>query len=288
MNRSTEIDSFAHTKNRLSFVLKTKKLVKFYPPQALDSFETSWALVEREQIKRWEFARMTDTVCDYLRTRIKEYLADKGESFRWLAKQAGVDYSTIYRLQSGEQRSLSFLNATRLLKFFEPVNYVTILSDFYPSETKELMSVGPEVTDDLSEHLAIDISLYRVFTFAAALNATREQVKEKYGSDGLQRIERLVELGVMSEKDGQFYDNLEGITFPSEGIIKRFAGHNFALISLDTPGSAAENLRGALNQEGLVEWHRTTQEYKTKLHNILRDKKGNIVVAGSIIIGPVE
>jgi hypothetical protein len=64
--------------------------------------------------------------------------------------------------------------------------------------------------------------------------------------------------------------------------------HHFEMVSLDTPGSAIENIRGALSEEGLVDWYQAKEEYKAKLHRILNEKKGEIVVVASLVQGPTE
>jgi hypothetical protein len=97
----------------------------------------------------------------------------------------------------------------------------------------------------------------------------------------------LLELGIIIEIDGRFYDNLEVALYPSEEINKRLAAHNYELISLDTPGTIAANYWGGVNQDGAMDWYDTIKECKAKLKQILKEKAGDIVVAGSFIAGPV-
>lgn len=231
---------------------------------------------------------MADTICDYLHAGIKKLLAERNESIRWLAKQCGVDYSTVYRLQSGEQKLLSFRNAVKILKFMEPGNYLAVLSDFYPFETRELGQSGQDKIDDLNYLIAADINLYRVLTFAVACNHTRADVKEKFGTDGVEKLEKLIKEGFIVENNGLFTDNLAGMTYPSEDTVKRVSMHHFDMIPLSTPGSLIENFRGGVTREGLIDIHNAGIEYRTRVHAALDDKKGDILVAGSLILGQVE
>jgi hypothetical protein len=228
------------------------------------------------------------SICAFLKPKIKEYVDSRRESFRWFSRQTGVDNTTIYRLVDGSQKNLSFLNASKILKILEPQSYLNVLADYYPAEAKEYVAVGPERAEALIAYLAKDTHLYRVFVFAATLNATSPQVKEKFGSDGLKRVEKLVELGILSEVGGAYVDNLKGIAFPSEEILKLVSVHHFDFVSLDTPGTSLENFRGAVDEDGVREIYRITSEYKEKFHEVLDKRKGNNVVVGSLIVGPVE
>lgn len=231
---------------------------------------------------------MAHTICAFLKPKIKEYVDSRSESFRWFSRQTGVDNTTIYRLVDGSQKNLSFLNASKILKVLEPQSYLNVLADFYPVESKEYVAVGSDKTEALIGYLAKDTQLYRVFVFAATLNASITQIKEKFGSDGMKRVEKLVELGILSEVDGMYLDNLKGIAFPSEEILKLVSVHHFDVVSLDTPGTSLENFRGAVDDDGVREIYRITSEYKEKIHEVLDKRKGNNVIVGSLIAGPVE
>lgn len=227
-------------------------------------------------------------VCSFLQNKIKDFAHSRDESLRWLAKQCEVDYSTIYRLQAGEQRSLSFQNAVKILKFIEPKSYLSILSDYYPFETSELSKAAPEKIDELAAMLAADIDLYHMLVFAGELNATRAEIKDKFGTRGIEHVDKLIELGILSETDGRLVDNLKGMSYPKEDIVKRVSIHHFAMIPLSSPGSILENFRGAVSEQGLRILYDAALEYRAKVHQTLDSEKGNIVVAGSLIAGRAE
>ncbi len=231
---------------------------------------------------------MAHPICGYLRPRIQKYVEAKGESLRWFSRQTGVDNTTIYRLQNGEQKSLSFQNADKIVRVLEPTHYLNTLADFYPEEIQGKKADLIANADALFTPLAKDPRLYEVYIFATGKKATREQVREKHGSAGVERIANLLELGLISEIDGRIYDNLEVALSPSDDISKRLAIHNYELINLDTPGTAAGNRWGGVSKEGLIDWYNAAQECKAKWTQILLEKSGDIVVAGSIVSGPVE
>ncbi len=231
---------------------------------------------------------MTYSVCSYLQSKIKEAVQKRGESIRWLAKQCGVDYSTIYRLHAGEQRSLSFQNASKILKQIEPDAYLSVLSDFYPFETKALSKVSPEKSEELLAILASDSYLYRVFTFAAETNASREVIQKKFGEDGVALLDKLIKYEILSESEQCMTDNLKGMSYPSDETAKRIALHSYPLTNLSTAGTILEHFRGAVDSEGVRDLYQAAEEYRTKIHKILDSRKGDIVVSGSLISGPME
>lgn len=228
---------------------------------------------------------MTDSICDYVRNRIKEALSNSGKSMRWLAKQCGVDYSIIYRVQSGEQRNLSFSSALKVMEYLEPSEHMSILKDFFPFETAALSKTSSDKAEELLTILAGDTHLYRVFVFAAEKSVTRKDVERKFGEDGLVQLDRLMKLEILSE---DFVDTLKGMNYPSEETAKRIAMHSYLLTNLSTPGTLLENFRGAVSLDGIREIYQAGMEYRAKIHQILDSKKGDILVSGSLISGPME
>lgn len=189
---------------------------------------------------------------------------------------------------SGEQKSLSFQNADKIVRVLEPTQSMSILADFFPDETRGRKAELIANAEALIEPLAKDPRLYEVYIFATGKKSTREQIKDRHGSAGIDRITDLLELGVILEIDGRFYDNLDANLFPSDEANKRLASHNLELINLDTPGTSAGNRWGGVSREGLIAWYNTAQECKAKWTQILLENAGDIVVAGSVISGPVE
>ena len=50
----------------------------------------------------------------YIETRIDELLGKRGLSFYWLSKEAGVSYSTLWRLKKGKALGINFVTLEKL------------------------------------------------------------------------------------------------------------------------------------------------------------------------------
>lgn len=229
---------------------------------------------------------MTHDICSYLQSRIREAVQKRGESIRWLAKQCGVDYSTVYRLQAGEQKRLSFINAKKILSFIEPSKADGILSDFYPRESKELgLKTG---ADELAAILADDLMLYKVYAYAEVEEVSRDSVKERFGKEGLLHLDKLLSLGILAEDGNGFRSTLDGRAYPPEPVVKKTAIHHFSMVSLDSPGSIIEDMRGGLSDDGIRELYEAVAELREKALKIMREKKGSRLAVLSAIAGPGE
>ncbi|HYX34993.1 MAG TPA: hypothetical protein VE954_18000, partial [Oligoflexus sp.] len=110
------------------------------------------------------------SICDFLKEEIRDFVSQKDESLRWFSRQADVDYTTIYRLSSGEQKRLSFLNAYRILKVISPAGYLGVLGDFYPDEVREIAGTSPASIDKraaIAEAVLKDLLTFKVYTYAS-------------------------------------------------------------------------------------------------------------------------
>ncbi len=229
-------------------------------------------------------------VCDYLQEKIRDFVSNKNESYRWFARQCGVDNTTIYRLSTGEQKNLSFLNAQKILTLLDPENAVTNLTSFYPDETREIFGNGPKVARDranISELLSQNFSLFKVFVFvSASLNANAESVKNQFGLEGLGFLDTLLSIGAIKDENGSLIDAIEGTIYPSDAAGKRMATYTVEMTNLQSPGSHIANLRANLSPEGLYAWYDASVEYKKRLQAIASDMGGDIVAVASTISGP--
>lgn len=50
----------------------------------------------------------------YIETRIDELLGKRGRSFYWLSKNAGISYSTLWRLKKGKAQGINFITLEKL------------------------------------------------------------------------------------------------------------------------------------------------------------------------------
>jgi hypothetical protein len=232
---------------------------------------------------------MAHEACVYLRDEIKKFITARDESLRWFSKQCGVDYSTIYRLSAGEQRTIGFSKAHRILSVLKTDNYLEKLSEWFPHETKEILGVGEKIAAEriaIAESLSADYSLFKVFVFAATVpEANRETVLKQFGLEGGVLLETLLEIGALKEENGRYIDCIEGTVYPSEGAAKRIAGYNVTMVSLSSPASLLLNLRASLSTDGLKAWYAAGIEYRLKLQNVAATMKGDILAVASAISG---
>ncbi|HET9236150.1 MAG TPA: hypothetical protein VFO10_02795 [Oligoflexus sp.] len=224
------------------------------------------------------------SICDYLQSRLKDYIAQKHESVRWFVTHSGVSYSTIYRLYNGEQKKLSFANAKAILNFISPAEAASILADFYPDEASGLGTA--KGADELAAILADDLPLYKVFAFAEMADIGRNEVKEEFGRQGLLLLDKLVDLGILIETGSGFKSTLEGRAHPPEEVVKKTAIHHFHMVALSEPGSIIEDMREGLSDEGIRDLYEAVEELRTKALKIAAEKKGNRLAVLSVIAGP--
>jgi hypothetical protein len=237
---------------------------------------------------------MAHSICEYLRVRIRDFLATRDESLRWLSRQSKVDYSAIYRLHAGDQKSLSFGNAYKILKFMDPASYLNILGEFYPDPLRDLTRGSSDIDAKAAIASAVlrDFSMYRVLVFASASSDTsRAMVAARFGTDGLEQLDKLIALGALAERshgDG-LVDLLDCETLYSDEALRQYAKFNVDIVDLLKPCSTIQNIRTGLNDRGLVEWYNAATEFKNKLHAIDRnaDLRGPIPAVASVSAGPI-
>ncbi len=237
---------------------------------------------------------MAHPICNYLKPRIKEFVEERCESLRWLSRQTGVDNTTIYRLAEGSQRNLSFLNASKILKFIEPACYLQVLGEFYPDETRQVIGKDADAVDKKAavlEEVLKEYALHRVYLYAAtAPEVTREKVVAKFGADGLELLDSLIAIGAISDIGGFLTDNTNGAVLVSIDAIKRNGEHNIRGLNLSLEGTLMYNLRTNLNETGLMRWYHALNNVRATLQEISEnnDLKGEIVVVATTASGPIK
>src|SRR5688572_7843887 len=137
---------------------------------------------------------MVHPFCQYARTQIKEVLAARGESLRWLSKQTKIEYHRIYRIDAGEMKTLSYFDANKLLTFVEPETADGTLKRFYPAETGHLPA-QPSVDANEYQDKLLAFTLrsqlhWTIFLhIATKRRVTRAEVKEITGEIGLKALD---------------------------------------------------------------------------------------------------
>lgn len=230
---------------------------------------------------------MTRSICELLREKIRDFVSEKNESLRWFSRQADVDYTTIYRLNSGEQKRLSFLNAYRILKVISPAGYLAVLGDFYPDEVREVAGTSPSSIDKraaIAESVLKDYLTFKVYTYASTSpRVNREKVALRFGYEGIERLENLINMTALSEEDGIFKDNLEGEVLLSIEAIKKTGQFTIEAVNLSEPGSVMENIRASLSPEGHKKWFDAVMECRAKLHEIAASEKGEVAAVATLL-----
>jgi hypothetical protein len=213
---------------------------------------------------------MTNAVCAYLHDKIRAFIEARNQSIRWLSRQSGVDYSTVYRLHEGEQKSLAFYPAYQLLKLLEPETYMTVLGEYYPDETRDRLANSQKLEDQsqLFKTVVSDIVNHAVFQHIALVpKASRETVAHEYGQLGLQAVNKLIDAGVIQElENGTFTNKLDGTLLLNEEECKAYATTNIALLSLRNPGTHIYGISHGLNESGLKECYAATAKCIVREH----------------------
>jgi hypothetical protein len=239
---------------------------------------------------------MAHPICFFLQEKIKAFVGKKNESVRWLAKQVGVDYTIVYRLQAGEQKSLSFFDAKRILKVIEPDRYLEILGEFYPAEVQEMADskLTEQQTDELLDIIAFaltDIDRYRIFAFATeTMGATRSLVIEEFGKFGREILDALISKKALRIMENGTIENLiAGRQWWSDELVKKVALNNIHLMTSASPGTHMRNWVTGLNERGLRAYYDAHANFIESLANIENSQefKGSIVTASSLFVGPI-
>ncbi|WP_141731566.1 hypothetical protein [Oligoflexus tunisiensis] len=240
---------------------------------------------------------MTQKLIEYLRDEIKTLIASKNESLRWFSRQVGVDYSVVYRITSGEQKSVSFYQAYRLLKYIKPDSFLAILGEYFPDEAREFFPSGKTPDDvqqiDNEKILAAifqDQLLYEVFLAASCGDGDLRSIESEFGSRGLGAIDLLQDIGAVKiNKEAQIDVLIDGFIPTGEMLIKKQAERNLDLIDLNTPGTTIFSNSAGLNSKGVAAVYQCAQAHWHQMTGIFDhdEFKGNIPVVVSGLVGPL-
>lgn len=229
---------------------------------------------------------MAAAICELLKEKIRAFLSSRNESIRWLARQTHVAYSTVYRLQGGEQQNLDFQNAQKLLGYIAPDEATSILSDFYPREMQGAKATAS--AEKNLETLSDNLALFRIFAYAEAHNSNRDTIQKKYGDDGVALLDRLLTMGVLVDTAQGYHSTIDAALFPREEIIKKISIHNYAMTSLDNPCTLMEAFRSGLTLNGMKDAFYTVEECRNRLSEIYLTEKGDNLFVVSLLAGPGE
>ncbi|HEY9658879.1 MAG TPA: hypothetical protein V6C65_10535 [Allocoleopsis sp.] len=240
---------------------------------------------------------MAQSVSAFLRSKMKEFLAKKGESLRWLSKHAQIDYQKLYRLESGESKAFSFFDAKRLLKFIEPNRHLEILREFYPQEMQEVSDIATPESEADQTFAAIErvVSSEQNYLFyldvVQTIGADRAFVEKKYGSNGLELLDGFLKSGALSEADGKFHGVMDNLLIEPSKLLRTVCKVHIDMIDVDElPGGFGAHSAKGLNLEGRKEayniiteaWHRLESVYKNPAF------RGDEITLFSLFFGSVK
>lgn len=221
---------------------------------------------------------MVHPVCIHLRDRVKAVLSQSGESIRWLSKQTNVDYQKLYRLESGDLRSLSFFDARRIARFVEPDRFKQILEEYFPEEVRDLTDSGFTQQDlddrmEAVEFLTSSEMRYQIYLFAAETpEANRETVALEFGRSGLQTLDELLAKQALKlNADGTFQGTLNVVTNAPDTLVKAMAHLHVDMIDLADAGSLMRSLHRGMNKEGMRKAYNTIAQASHDLCSILEN-----------------
>jgi hypothetical protein len=241
---------------------------------------------------------MSHNLIQLLRDSIKTCVSAKNESLRWFVKQAGASYSVVYRIMSGEQSTITFYQAYRLLKYLQPDTFITTLAEYFPNETREFFPAGRELeepkrvdNEKLFSEIMRDQFVYEVMLAIQAGNDTLKQIESEFGSRGLVAVETLQDIGAIEISTEAVIKQLFDCFMTSdELLIKQQAQRNVDLIDLKVAGTTLFSYSAGLNAKGIAEaWHCEQAHWKQMLDIFDKEEfKGKIPVIVTGLVGPVS
>jgi len=222
---------------------------------------------------------MVHPFCQYARAQIKCVLNARGESLRWLSKQTKIEYHRIYRIDSGDMKTLSYFDAKKLLGFLEPETAEGTLKQFYPAETHHLPKQPSvdmnEVQDRLLNFTLQNQIRWTIFLhIATKQGSTRAEIKDKFGTSGLEVVGDLIDAGVLSLDDDQMLiSNINRERTPSEQTLVMEAHMHLSLLNFDNPGTYLRNEQQRYNANGRAAVYKLFQELKERIQRIDEDPR---------------
>jgi hypothetical protein len=240
---------------------------------------------------------MSHKLISLLRDSIKACIASKNESLRWLVKQADANYPVVYRITSGEQNTITFFQAYKLLKYLQPKTYMSTLGEYFPNETKEFFPSGrdSEAEEQSSDEKVFseiirDQFLYEVFLFIRAGNTLMKKVEAEFGGRGLLAIETLQELGAITiGTEGSIHSIFDSFIVSEDALIKQHAVRNVDLVDLRVAGTALFSYSAGLNAAGIAAAWQLEQSHWKQMKEILEkdEFRGTTPVVVTGLVGPV-
>ncbi len=153
--------------------------------------------------------------CTYIKRYVESYLKKKANlSLQSLADRAGVPYSTLRRYvnNAGSPNSESVIKLFYYMGEDKALN--SYLEEFHPEIARFMKSKSDHNCDveflpkNYAEYFADD-DYFLIISLAFTKSGTsKEEVMSELGSLGVERLDRLVERGIITKKDNRYCGNI--------------------------------------------------------------------------------
>ncbi|RZA24089.1 MAG: hypothetical protein EOP10_10910 [Proteobacteria bacterium] len=226
-----------------------------------------------------------------LKNLIDAWLKDRStRNLSLLSRQSGVPYPTLRRVYQ-QENSPTLETVLALLSVVAPGdNALTFLNQHFNSVgswvsklVKGLDTQLPSV--DVSEELRDRIS-FAIITLASAQGTTRALIEKKFGEYGAAKLDRLLEMDAIYEKDDRLYFRYENFSVIEPRLILEQIKHTvdlFDMKQIGDHGVVAQLHTEGLNDAGVIQLARRIHEFEEDLQRIFVRERGTNVVMLSYI-----
>ena len=226
-----------------------------------------------------------------LKNLIDAWLKDRStRNLSLLSRQSGVPYPTLRRVYQ-QENSPTLETVLALLSVVAPGdNALSFLNLHFSSVgswvTKLVKGLDTQFpTADINEELRDRIS-FAIITLASAQGTTRALIEKKFGDYGMAKLDRLLEMDAIFEKDDRLHFRYENFSVLEPRLILEQIKHTVDLFDMKQIGEAAVVAQlhtEGLNDAGVVQLARRLSEFEEDLQRIFVRERGTNVVMLSFI-----
>lgn len=233
----------------------------------------------------------------FISKRLKSYVDEKydGNVNKACYYMDIKNYSGVYRLYNNTATSVPFFLASRILKHTDPDSYFQILTDYFPDDIEEVLSLKnsseKDSIEEIEKKFALGVSSKTHFAiYARSLEhdgLSLDAITRDFGREGLQVADELRNAGVLTLESGIFrgaFDDKD--VRPSVQSLKQHGRLHIDLFE-EAPGFRMENPFGGVNEEGLQKLYSMLDAFIPQVLEIFRDPKykGDLMYLVTILGG---
>jgi len=238
----------------------------------------------------------------YLQEKIAAYVSAKRfHSLMTLSTKSGVPYNTVRRLANGQVDKPTLETVLAILNVVESrANLVKTVERFFPGIGNLIASVhtatgSTAITDAMVDMMSEDQVSFRIYSLAGTrVGTTREDVRQLFGEDGLNKLAALVEQGMVVDncKGVLHTPDLEYSTVNPHAMLRKMRHcldfFDKSLIGTDAAALAIQT--EAVNVEGLKALRQAARDFHVRLSEIKKDPRyqGDIPFYAILCIGLLD